>query len=172
MAGNERPTADEIARRAGVSTSSFFRYFEGIEDLRSQASARFVDRHRDLLEPTLPEGLDTEERVRRFVDLRIRAGVTLGPIGLRLQGRIADEPALVPMQSRVRSVLAAQVGLYLEAELSALSPARRADLTALIDSLTSLDAYRTLSETHGRSEAQVRRVWRSAIAMLLSTSAH
>ena len=40
IAGTERPTAEEVAKRAGVSVSSFFRYFENIDDLRSQAAAR------------------------------------------------------------------------------------------------------------------------------------
>lgn len=167
MAGNERPTAAEIAERAGVSTSSLFRYFDSIDDLRAQVASRYLELHRDVLEPEPPTGAPYEERRRLFVDLRIRAGATLGPVSRRLQGRAVDEPALIPMQQHLRSIVAKQVTTHFEPELAAATPARRADLTAVIDSMTAIDAYRTLHETHGRSEQQVRRAWLSTIDAII-----
>lgn len=169
LEGDERPTANEIARRAGVSTSSFFRYFASIDDLRTQAAARYVERNRELLEPGLPATADFEDRHRRFVDLRIRAGVTLGPASRRLQGRAAAEPGLVPIQEQFRALLASQVTTCFAAELASATPARRADLIALIDSMTSIEAYQILHETHGRTDAQIRRAWSSALGAILET---
>ncbi len=169
LEGDEQPTANEIARRAGVSTSSFFRYFASIDDLRAQAAARYVERNRDILDPGLPATADFEERHRRFVDLRIRAGVILGPASRRLQGRVVAEPGLAPMQEQFRALLTSQVTTCFAAELASTTPARRADLIALIDSMTSIEAYQILHETHGRTDAQIRRVWSSALGAILET---
>lgn len=167
MDGSEQPTAAEIAKRAGVSTSSLFRYFTSIDDLRAQVAARYLELNRDILEPDLPPGADYEVRSRQFVDIRIRAGATLGPIRLRLQGRAADDPAFIPIQTQLRTIVGNQVMTHFEPELAATTPARRADLTALIDAMTSLAAYRTMHDIHGRTEAQVRRSWLAALEVLL-----
>lgn len=167
MEGSERPTATELAERSGVSTSSFFRYFDGIDDLRGQLIARFMEQHNDLLAPDVPPDAPFDERLRLFVEVRVRAGTALGPMARRLQGRAVDEPGLIPMQNRARSMLADQVPNHFGPELATLTPARRADLTAVIDAMTSIDAYRTLDEIHGRSEAQIRRAWTTALTTLL-----
>lgn len=167
MDGTERPTAAEIAERAGVSTSSLFRYFTSIDDLRTQVAVRYVELHRDVLEPKPPTGADYDERRRLFVDLRIRAGTSLGPISRRLQGRAVDELALVPIQTQFRSIVAKQVTTHFDPELAGTTPARRADLVSVIDSMTSIDAFQILQGIHDRSESQVRRSWLSAIGVIL-----
>lgn len=169
MNGNERPTAAEIARRAGVSTSSLFRYFASIDDLRLQVASRFLDDHRDVLDPQPPTGADYDQRRRLFVDLRIRLATTVGPMSQRLQGRLVDEPGLLPIQTTFGRLLADQVTTYFDPELSMLTKARRDDLVGLVDSLTSIEAFRILHEIHDRSEPQVQRSWRSAIDTLLRT---
>ncbi len=168
MDGTERPTATEIAERAGVSTSSLFRYFSSLDDLRAQVAARFLEDHRDLLDPDLPPGAEYEARIRLFVDLRIRAATTLGPMSRRLQGRAIDEPSLAPIQSHFRALLAKQVTTHFGPELGSAGPARRSDLIAVVDAMTSMEAFGILSDTHGRTEAQVRRSWRAAVAAVLS----
>ncbi len=167
LSGNERPTASEIARRAGVSTSSLFRYFESIDDLRMQVAARFLDDHRDVLQPEPPAGAGYDQRRQLFVDLRIRLATTIGPMSRRLQGRVVDEPGLLPIQTTFRSLLAEQVTTHFDPELSAMTQAGRHDLAGLIDAMTSIEAYRTLHEVHERSETQIRRSWRSAIDTLV-----
>lgn len=171
MSGTERPTAAEIAARAGVSTSSLFRYFTGIDDLRAQLVARYLEQHRDMLEPETPTDAGYEERSRRFVDHRIRVATVLDPISRRLQGRALDEPALLPIQAHVRSLIANQVPTHFGPELADLTPARRDDLTSVLDSMTSIEAFRILREQHDRSEAQIRRSWRAAITALLPPAA-
>lgn len=170
MEGTERPTANEIARRAGVSTSSFFRYFESIDDLRDQATNRYVEQHHDLLESSPPSEAGLEKRSRLFVDLRIRAAAALGPASRRLNGRAVSEPGLIPIQTRFHATLAGQVEAYFEPELSSTTRARRAELIALIDSMTSMEAFQIMHETHARTEQQVRRSWLSALDGILRPS--
>lgn len=170
MTGEERPAAAEIARRSGVSTSSLFRYFTSIDDLRGQVAERFLDQHRDLLDARPPDGATFEERSRAFADLRIQVGLTFGPIAQRLQARMFDEPGLASIRARFRTMLADQVDAYFEAELGAATPARRADLMAVIDSATSVEAFRILYESHGRTEPQVRRAWLTALDAILRSS--
>ena len=165
--GTRRPSANEIARRAGVSTSSFFRYFDSIDDLRNQVADRYLEQHRQLLEPSVPDGAELDERRQRFVEVRIRAGAAFGPVQRSLSGRAADEPGLLPIQARFRAVLARQVEAHFGPELADATPARRDDLVAVVDTMTSIDAYRILRETHERSDTQIRRAWLAAIDAVL-----
>ncbi len=168
--GEEYPTASEIAERSGVSTSSLFRYFASIDDLRDRVAERYIEQHRDLLESDLPDGANFEQRTRAFVDLRIRAGATLGPMNRRLQRRMTNEPGLKPIRARFRSILTGQVEAHFDAELAALTTARRADLIALLDSMTSIEAFQILHENHDRTETQIRRTWLGALQAILPTA--
>ena len=165
--GSQRPSASEIAKRAGVSTSSFFRYFDSIDDLRNQVADRYLEQHRQLLEPSVPDEADLSERRQRFVDLRIDAGATFEPVQRSLSGRAADEPGLAPIQARFRTILTRQVDAHFGPELAEATPARRDDLVAVIDTMTSIEAYRTMRQTHGRSDTQIRRAWLAAIEAVL-----
>ena len=167
MTTDERPGAAEIARRAGVSTSSLFRYFASIDALRDEVAERFLDQHRDLVDARPSDGLTFEERIRAYVDLRIEVGRTFGPIMQRFSVRIANEPALAPLRDRFQARLARQAEAHFEPELVSVTPARREDLAVVIDSATSIEAFRILRETHGRTEAQVRRAWIATLDSIL-----
>ncbi|MEL6981563.1 MAG: hypothetical protein AAFO29_03980, partial [Actinomycetota bacterium] len=75
---------------------------------------------------------------------------------------------LVPIRSRFRSIVAEQVPTHFDPELASTTPARRADLIATIDSMTSIEAFLILQDTHQRSETQVRRSWLAAIDAILA----
>src|SRR3954452_14599170 len=76
--GNPRPTAKEIAERAGVSLRSVYVHFDDVEDLFYEAA-----RHAQLELAAIVEVLPTDgplgPRLDRFLDQRVRIWEGLGP---------------------------------------------------------------------------------------------
>lgn len=75
----------DVARRAGVNRATFYRHFEGLEDLRDRGVAMALAEIVGSL-PSLPAefGIDwttlAESRVRRFFELVLEHADFLGPI--------------------------------------------------------------------------------------------
>ncbi len=44
LEGHVPPTSEQVARRAGISMATFFRYFDSLGELRREASARILQR--------------------------------------------------------------------------------------------------------------------------------
>lgn len=167
LASGRPATTEVLAKEAGISTSSLFRYFDGLDDLFRQAAARFYVEHVDLFEASPPVDADRSERIAQFVDLRLRAVGTLSLWVKRAEAAVLDHPELGTVLEDLRARTAEQVAIFFAPELDVLSPARRADLVATIDSAVSVLAGRVMVEVHDRSEAQIRRAWRAALAALL-----
>jgi AcrR family transcriptional regulator len=77
--GNLRPTAKDIAERAGISVRSVYVHFDDLDDLFCAASAR---QGRDLAAviEVIPTDLPFAERLDRFVDQRARAFEMVMPV--------------------------------------------------------------------------------------------
>lgn len=68
--GTPRPTARQVADRAGVGTRTVFRHFEDMEALYAEIDARTLELARPLLEPGEPARGALSERARAFVARR------------------------------------------------------------------------------------------------------
>ncbi|MEM9610028.1 MAG: TetR/AcrR family transcriptional regulator [Actinomycetota bacterium] len=167
LASGRPATTEVLAREAGISTSSLFRYFDGLDDLFRQAAARFYIEHVELFEASPAPGADRSERIAQFVDLRLRAVTALSMWVKRAEAAVLDHPELGTVLDELRLRTAAQVSTFFGPELEHLPPAKRADVVATIDASNSVIAGRVMIEVHGRSEAQIRRSWRWAIGTLL-----
>src|SRR5574341_1525078 len=77
--GNLRPTAREIADRAGVSLRSVYVHFEDLEDLFSAAAAKQFERLMTLYRP-LPHDGPLAQRLEAFVDQRTRIMEAAAPV--------------------------------------------------------------------------------------------
>lgn len=166
LASGRPATTEVLAKEAGISTSSLFRYFDGLDDLIRQAAERFMAEHADLFESGPAPGADRAERIADFVDLRLRSIAELSIWAQRLEAAVLNNPQLGTVLE-LRSRSAAQVPRYFAPEVDRLPPARRADVVATIDGATCLAAGRILAEVHGRTEHQIRRAWRSMLGALL-----
>ena len=164
--GISEPTADQLAERAGVSTSSLFRYFESIDDMRSQAAARLIERHGDLIRSSPTPDADLGARIDEFVEVRLRVGEHFGPMMTTLQARVNTDE-LSPLLAQFRTPLWEMPDRYFGPELATLTQARRAELAALVDTLTSIEAWRHLTTSHGRTPRQTKRAWASAVGILI-----
>ncbi|MEO1063377.1 MAG: TetR/AcrR family transcriptional regulator [Actinomycetota bacterium] len=169
LASGRPATTEVLAKEAGISTSSLFRYFDGLDDLFRQAAERFYVEHVELFEVEPPPGADRAERIARFVDLRLRSVTTLSLWVKRAEAAVLDHPELGTVLDELRRRTAEQVPAFFGPELERLPPAKRADVVAIIDSAISVLAGRVMVEVHDRSETQIRRAWRSTLGALFES---
>ncbi|MEM9565288.1 MAG: TetR/AcrR family transcriptional regulator [Actinomycetota bacterium] len=166
----EPATTDRLAREAGTSTSSLYRYFDDMADLYQQAAAHFHLQHADLIDAAPEPDRSRIERTTEFVGLRIRCTDVLWPWAQRLEAQSLTNPDLKPFTLQLRSRVTEQVDRYFRPELDELSPAKRADLRATLDVATSSAIVWVMRDIHRRSPNQIKRAWRSTIATLLAAN--
>lgn len=164
--GQLRPDVDAVAERAGVSVSSVFRYFDNLDDLYRATIERYFDQFAPLFAvPATGQG-PLDDRIARFVDARLALYQAIGPIARAARARAGDHPHLAHTLQDTRVMLAGQVREHFAPELSSRTSARADDLVALIDSLTSFEAWDLLTGSHRRTRPQVRRAWRAGLEAL------
>ncbi len=158
LEGSPTPKSDELARRAGVSEASVFRYFDSLDDLYLRAFQAFQERYAPLL--TIPKvGQGTRrERIAGFVRARIRYYEASAPILAAGRSR-AIHMGRPEMMSPWRDLRTDQVRRQFGAELSGSSATRATDLVVSIDTIASAEAWDTLRDHHHRSREQIRRMW-------------
>jgi len=159
-------TAELVADRSGVSVASIFRYFDGLGDLQYQAFEYFRERYEPLVRVIDDGSLD--ERIDAFVDARLDLFEQAGAIMALGRLRALEHQPLLEASTEIKATLAAQVRGTFAKETSGASPARSAELVAVIDAFTSVEAWDVLSRTHARSHAQIARTWRRCVAALIN----
>jgi AcrR family transcriptional regulator len=160
LEGKYRPSAEEIAERAGVSVASVFRYFDGTADARQHALDRFVERFMPLLEVADDVAVGSRhERIATLVRSRLGFYERAGALLAAGRAHLHDGVSFVEARDRMRSARADQVRAYFAPELAGATPARAADLVSTVDSLTSPETWDVLREHHGRSRGQIRASW-------------
>jgi AcrR family transcriptional regulator len=158
-------TTDMIAERSGVSAASIFRYFDGLDDLQYRAYERFRERYAPLV-AAAPDG-SRDERIAAFVESRLELFEQAGAIMALGRLRALEHQPLLEASTEIKAAMAAQVRRTFAAETAGASPARNADLVAVIDALASPEAWDVLRRGHARSRRQIARTWRRSIAVLI-----
>ena len=69
LEGHLPPTPQQVSERAGISTATFFRYFESLNAMRQQAAARMLERFPLLEIPDMGQGT-LSDRIERFVAIK------------------------------------------------------------------------------------------------------
>lgn len=142
-AGEMRPTAAQIAQRAGVSLRSVFQHFESLETLFAAAADLQMERMAPLLEPIPTDGA-FPERLATFVMRRSRVLEAIAPVrraSLRME----------PFSSEVRSRLDAarargrrEVERVFSREIAALPTAERRDAASALGAVASWSSWEHL----------------------------
>ena len=165
--GNADPTAEQVAKRAGVSVASLFRYFETLKELRRETLRRYFKRYDHLFQlPDISEST-LEDRSQVFVNCRAKLYETTEPMCRQARRRAPDFPDLDEELHSVRAMQADQIRQCFAYELEALSPSARDDLVATINTLTSFESWDQIVHDHNRTPQQVRRTWTTALHRLL-----
>lgn len=166
LEGKAPPSAQDVADRAGVSVSSVFRNFDGLADLQRQALAQFRSRYSHFVAARPAPGADLESRIGFFVRARVGLYEQAGPLLTLGRVRALDHDTMTEAVADNRAALAAQTRECFAAEIAGRTAAEASDLVALLDSLTSLEAFELMTRTHRRSPRQISRSWRSALRAL------
>jgi TetR/AcrR family transcriptional regulator of autoinduction and epiphytic fitness len=161
------PSIEQLTERSGLSARSIYRYFDGLDDLRRAVIRRHFERVEPLLhvDGTGDGSLDT--RIKRFVEARLKFNQAVEGPARTVRMRQYYAPMLAEEARYYRSVLDAAVRRHFAPELKTRTKSEAEDLVAIIDVLVSFDAWDVLVHDHGRSRAQVRRLWTSALEALL-----
>ena len=165
--GHLRPTAGQIAERAGISERLVYHHFSDLEGLFRAV----VERQLDALDqrvPAVPTSGPFEVRLRALVDVRGDVNEWITPVR---RASVVREPFSLTLAAN-RAMLNAgnrhQVGEVFAAELAEREPADADDLLAALDLAFSWSAWNAL-RVRGSSVEQARRVVERTARSLLAT---
>lgn len=163
--GQARPTAEQIARQAGVSLRSIYQHFADVDDLFAELAKQSLGPSPDSV--PVAEGA-LHERIARIVEQRDRYYDEIqdsAKLALRLEGS-SDEVARAVRA--VRRELRHQVSATFAPEIATLPDDEREDrLEACIVAL-SFSTYELLRSHHALSRSRYRKVTKLSLRLLLS----
>lgn len=164
--GSPRP--ESVARRAGISIASLYRYFDNLDELRRDAFDRVLDRFPDLFHIPDVGGGGRDQRIDVFVSTRLALHERLH--ALQLLGRAASRrvAGLADHVHNTRRAAADQLSLHFATDLAALDPNEREAATASINALTAVESWEHFRHSLGRTTEQTHQAWQAAIDRLLS----
>lgn len=165
--GKIPPTVDDVADRAGVSVSSVFRNFDGLNDMQRRALEEFQPRFAPLFEVEDADGAQAE-RIRSHVRARVELCEVAGGLMRIGRARALDHEPLVEGTADLRARFADQTRQRFATEINQFTPAEAANLTALIDATTSPEAFDVMSAAHARTPRQIAKTWTTALDVLLA----
>jgi AcrR family transcriptional regulator len=164
--GHVRPTANQVAERAGISERLVYHHFSDLESLFQVV----VERQRSALDerlPTLPTAGPPEVRLRAILELRADMNEWITPVR---RASVVREPFSETLASN-RAVLDAgsrrQVADVFATELDGRAPAEAEELLAALDLALSWPAWNAL-RTRGSTIGQTQRVVERTVRALLA----
>jgi AcrR family transcriptional regulator len=164
--GELRPTAAQIAQRAGVSLRSVFQHFESLETLFAAAADLQMERLAPLLVP-IPTGGSFAGRLAMLVTRRSRVLEAIAPVrraSLRVE-TFSNEVRTRLELARARG--RREMERVFARELAEMSPADRRDVAAALGAAASWSTWEHLRRHQGLSVERARRVMARTIAALL-----
>lgn len=164
-AGELRPTAAQIAQRAGVSLRSVFQHFESLETLFAAAADLQMERLAPLLVPIPTDG-PFAARLATFVTRRARVLEAISPVR---RASLRSEPFSNEVRTRLEKARARgrrEVELVFATELATFAPGERRDVAAALGAAASWSTWEHLRRHQGLSVERTRRV----LARMLASS--
>ena len=164
--GELRPTAERIARRAGVSERSLFQHFPDREQLFEAVALQQYERVRPTLRPIDP-ALPLSSRLDAFVAQRARLYELIK--GVRRAALLwePDSEAVSRWLSATRKAKAAEVARVFGAELADAAEDERGALRAALVSASAWTAWESYRFHQGLGVPRARAAMRATLAALL-----
>lgn len=141
-AGVLRPSAAEVAARAGVSVRSVHNHFADVEALRAEVAQRQFQRFATLIGPAAT--------VEEFVDQRVALWEAITPVRRAALLSVHDSPTIARNLARADRLM--------RRHLVQTFPGLRADTLDALDLVTSWDVWNRLRAAQVCSVARARRV--------------
>ncbi len=166
--GHMDVSAATIARRAGLSERSIFRYFDDLDDLYRAVCAVQFERERKHAEIDSFRTGSTADKIDHFVAQRVRLFTSIGNVG-RASRVFAHRNLVIAKQlKRARTLLHRQVADHFADELAAL-PARERDYVATtIDSLSNFESFTIMRNDYDMTIAAITSTLTTGIRKALS----
>ena len=164
--GNLRPTAKEIADRAGISVRSVYVHFDDLDDLFCAASER-TGREIDGLLELISVDQPFEDRIRAVIDQRVRVFEVIMPV--KRAGAL-QEPFSKPLAeifAGMRSVQRDEIERVFAAELAAVDPDDRDAALAAAHLVTVEEAWSFQRNCMGLDVADARAAMAHALRAIL-----
>ena len=167
---NEEPAVELIAERAGVSYRSIYRYFDDRTDLMLSAIRQVIGDMSPLIQTEfLGEG-EFEDRLRRYVELRLSVYRQLAPLTRLAVRRSADQPLVRAELAKVRQFQQAQFERQFAAELADIDDSDV--VMPAINALFLFEPLEYLAEDVGLDDAAMIEVLARHITAHLAAAHH
>jgi AcrR family transcriptional regulator len=164
--GQLRPTAREIATRAGVSLRSVYHHFDDLEDLFCVAARREFDRISPVLGPAAVAGT-LRERVVGVVRRRAQLYEQLGAIRHATELQAPFSPTLQRLVTNAHASGREELEHVFAPELDEVDATTRARVLAAVDALTTGGAWDLLRAQHELRAAEAERSMADAVIAVL-----
>jgi len=168
-AGNPRPTAKEIAERAGVSLRSVYVHFDDLDDLFGAATRRQIELVAPLL-VVVPATGTIAERAETMMRARAEIFEELGPIRRAAELQEPFSPALARNLQDIRAAGRADLERVFANELERLPEDDRRRRTGVLDVLCGSATWDQLRHNQGLDKAAARAAVVEATISLLETN--
>jgi TetR/AcrR family transcriptional regulator, regulator of autoinduction and epiphytic fitness len=165
-AGNLRPTAKEIAARAGISLRSVYVHFDDLDDLFAAAGARQAEEIVHLLVP-VDADQDLPTRIDDVVRQRAAIWETLAPVRRAAIVWAFTSPALREGAQRITKRGVRDLTRVFSHELGHLDADRRSLILEALQVATSASAWDVLRSERGLSVEDAERVVALSLTALL-----
>jgi TetR/AcrR family transcriptional regulator, regulator of autoinduction and epiphytic fitness len=163
--GTPRPSVADVAERSGVSYRSVFRYFDDRDELARVAIDRQQERVLALavieIDPAAPLG----SRIELMVDARVALYEAIAPVARLSRSLAQTQQVLADQLHRSRRFFRAQLRKLFGPELAVAADAD--SLSAMLEVVTSFEAYDLLREDQGLGRARARTVMLDALGRVL-----
>lgn len=169
--GDLDPSPEQVARRAGISPRSVYRYFDDREALQREAIDHHLARVLPLAQiPAIGQGPLTE-RISVFVTHRLRLYETVAATARATRRRAHNDEIARERLEWTRRGLREQVKRQFAPELDAMSARTRRARIAALDALCELEALDHYRVHRGFSTSETEALLVDALAALLDGDA-
>ncbi|MCZ7527142.1 MAG: TetR/AcrR family transcriptional regulator [Acidimicrobiia bacterium] len=155
--GRERPTARQIAERAGLSPRTVFQHFDDLDTLYSSLADRQTAKVASLLRP-VPVAGTLAERIAALVEQRARVFETIAPVRRAALVAASDSPLLAARLAQGDEIMRQRVEIVFAAELGRLGEDVRRTLLDALDVATCFATWDVLRRRRRCSVEEARAV--------------
>jgi AcrR family transcriptional regulator len=166
-AGVLRPTAVEVAERAGVSVRSVHNHFADMESLRAEVADQQWVRLSPLAERVPTDG-PLDARIAALLDARAALFEAAAPVRRAAVLARHESPTIARNLARAERRLRGQLELVFAAELGEMPGDVRGEVLDALDVLTSWEAWERARTLQRLSPAAARRALAHAAGALLT----
>jgi AcrR family transcriptional regulator len=157
-----RPSAAEVAQRAGVSVRSVHNHFEDMEALRAAVAVRQWARFENVVEAPSPEGT-LAKRIATIVRNRAELWEGVTPVRRAALLIVHESPTIAETFARIDRRMRRVIDITFERELQDAMP----EIIEAIDAALSWDNWNRLRSSQGCSVTRARRVLTVTLEVLL-----